>query len=62
MTKSDEEWQHVLDVNLSGMFRCMRAELSSMNDGGSVVNVSSVVGTIGLPLDAPYCVSKHGVS
>lgn len=62
MTRSDEEWSHVLDVNLTGTFRCLRAQLRAMKKGGSIVNVSSTVGMLGLPLDAPYCVSKHGVS
>lgn len=62
MEKSDEEWDFVIDINLTGMFRCLRAELSRINPGGSVVNLTSTVGMIGLPMDSPYCVSKHGVS
>ena len=33
-----------------------------MRPGGSVVNVTSTMGLIGLAMDAPYAVSKHGVS
>ena len=62
MLKSDEEWDFVINTNLTGMFRCLRSQLASMNEDGSVVNVTSTVGMLGLPQDAPYCVSKHGVS
>ncbi|KAF2677437.1 short-chain dehydrogenase/reductase SDR, partial [Lentithecium fluviatile CBS 122367] len=60
-SKSDEEWDAVLDTNLTGMFRCLRAQLAVMNSGGSVVNLTSTVGMQGLPFAAPYCVSKHGI-
>ncbi|KAL5435507.1 Cytochrome P450 monooxygenase orf9 [Paraphaeosphaeria minitans] len=60
-SKSEEEWDDVIDINLTGMFRCLRAELAAMTRGGSVVNLTSTVGMQGLPFAAPYCVSKHGV-
>lgn len=59
--QTDEEWDFVLSVNLTGMFKCLRAQLSNMNNDGSAVNISSAAGFKGLPFDAPYCVSKHGV-
>ncbi|KAI9878968.1 MAG: hypothetical protein M1830_010022 [Pleopsidium flavum] len=62
MAKTDEEWDFVIGINLTGMFKCLRAQLSSMAEGGSVVNVTSTVGLIGLPYAAPYSVSKHGAS
>lgn len=60
-SKADEEWNDVIDINLTGMFRCLRAELAAMTTGGSVVNLTSTVGMQGLAFGAPYCVSKHGV-
>ncbi|KAL5384419.1 hypothetical protein PMIN04_010603 [Paraphaeosphaeria minitans] len=60
-SKSEEEWDDVIDINLTGMFRCLRAELAAMTRGGSVVNLTSTVGMQGLPFAAPYCVSKHGI-
>ena len=61
MNKSDEEWNYVLDTNLNGTFRCLRAQLNNIRDGGAIVNVTSVAGITGCPFDAPYGVSKHGV-
>ena len=38
----------------------MRAELQNMNDGGSIVNASSIAGLIGFPKHAAYTAAKHG--
>jgi NAD(P)-dependent dehydrogenase (short-subunit alcohol dehydrogenase family) len=58
---TDEEWHHVLNINLGGVFNCLRAQLPIMEDGGSIVNVSSVAGLYGFPEMSPYVVSKHGM-
>ncbi|KAL1855816.1 hypothetical protein VTK73DRAFT_8466 [Phialemonium thermophilum] len=58
---SDAEWDLVLGVNLRGVFHCLRAQIPAIADGGSIVNVSSVAGVIGMPGGAAYCASKHGV-
>lgn len=50
-----------MGVNLTGMFNCMRAELSAMKGPGSVVCVSSVQGTLGFAKHAAYAASKHGI-
>lgn len=57
------EWQQILDVNLSGVFYCMKAQLKAMlADGkGAIVNVASVAGQVGFPNVAPYTAAKHGV-
>lgn len=58
---SEEEWEPVLDVNLSGVWRCLKAELPAMSEnGGAVVNTASMGGKVvaGVP---PYVSSKHGV-
>ena len=52
----------VLDVNLRGAFRTVRAaapHLEAVN--GSVINVASVAGSVGLPRQHPYVASKHGL-
>lgn len=55
-------WQRVIDVNLTGIFNCMRHELKVMEKrGGSIVNTSSTSGLRGVRGGAAYCASKHGV-
>ena len=58
-----ESWHHVLDVNLSGPFYCMKYQIPRMLEtgGGSIVNLSSVAGVMGEPGVAPYVASKHAV-
>jgi NAD(P)-dependent dehydrogenase (short-subunit alcohol dehydrogenase family) len=63
-TYRDDDWQRVLDVNLTGVFRCCRAVGGRMLDAGrgSIVNVSSIIGAAtGMPWRAPYAASKAGV-
>ena len=57
------DWQRVLDVNLGGVWRCMRAEIPVMlaTGGGSIVNCASVAGLVGFAGIAPYVASKHGI-
>lgn len=43
----DDEWDHILKVNLTGMMYCLRAELRRVWAGGSIVNVSSIHGVKG---------------
>ncbi|WP_224270302.1 SDR family NAD(P)-dependent oxidoreductase [Haloprofundus salinisoli] len=56
-------YDFVLDVNLRGAFRCAQeaAEHLAESDGGSLVNVASVGGVVGLPRQHPYVASKHGL-
>ena len=54
-------WRRTIDINLTGMFHCLRAELASMGAGGSIVNVSSGAGMRGMANLADYVASKHGV-
>lgn len=61
---SDEDWQAVLDVNLTGVFRMCRAVGALMLTAGrgSIVNVGSIIGTgTGMPWRGPYGASKAGV-
>ncbi len=62
----EEEWEHVLDVNLKGMFNCAKAVMADMmrNRFGKIVNISSTVGISGGlagPAGAHYAASKAGV-
>jgi NAD(P)-dependent dehydrogenase (short-subunit alcohol dehydrogenase family) len=56
----DDEWAHVLDVNLTGAFVCAReaGRLMLDSDGGSIVNISSIHGQVGGERMAPYSASK----
>jgi len=56
-----EEWQTIIDVNLTGVFLCCKHIGGAMGQGGSVINVSSVAGHTGLLRSVPYCASKGGV-
>lgn len=60
---SDENWDFVLDVNLKGIFRGLRAQLPTMANqgGGAVVNTSSVAGVVAIKNLCHYTASKHGV-
>lgn len=58
-----EDWHRVLDVDLSGVFYCLRCEIPAVlaSGGGAIVNVASVVGLVGAVDKAPYVAAKHGV-
>lgn len=60
----DEEWQEVLDVNLTATFRLSRAVLRDMLRArwGRIISVTSVVGTTGNPGQANYAASKAGIT
>jgi NAD(P)-dependent dehydrogenase (short-subunit alcohol dehydrogenase family) len=60
---SDEDWQRMLDLNLTAPFRCLRRALPPMTQAGlgRVVVVASVAGKVGSPRIAAYSASKHGV-
>ena len=52
----------MLDVNLTGVFNCLRAEIAAMKAaGGAIVNTASIMGLRGSPGGSAYCASKHGV-
>ncbi len=55
-----EEWKHIVDINLTGLFLCCKYLGGAMKEGGSVINVSSVAGHVGLMRSVPYCASKGG--
>ena len=59
----DEDWLETLQVNLNGAFYCTRAVARVMLKArqGSIVNISSIVGEMGNPGQAPYVSSKAGL-
>lgn len=61
---TDEEWQRIIDVNLTGVFYCCRAVGPHMLERryGKLINVSSVYGSVADPLVSAYNASKAGVS
>lgn len=64
MRMSDEEWQAVIDTNLSAVFRLSKAVLRGMMKArwGRIINISSVVGAMGNPGQSNYAASKAGVA
>jgi hypothetical protein len=61
---SEEQWLTLLDVNLTGVWRTMKAAVPHMlnaGNGGSIITVSSVAGIKSLPGQAHYSAAKHGV-
>lgn len=59
---SIEQWNKLIGVNLNGVFLCMRSAIPLMRGtGGSIVNVSSEAGLVGIPNQIAYNVSKAGV-
>ena len=58
-----EEWQSIIDINLTGTFLCCKYLGGAMVERGrgSLINISSVAGHVGLLRSVPYCASKGGV-
>ena len=62
---SDEQWNTVIDVNLTGTWRTLRAAIPAMIDagnGGSIVIISSSAGLKATPGNGHYAASKHGLT
>ncbi len=59
-----DSWRRVIDVNLSGVFYCMRYEIPAMlqNGGGAIVNMSSILGQVGMANAPAYVAAKHGLN
>jgi NAD(P)-dependent dehydrogenase (short-subunit alcohol dehydrogenase family) len=60
---SESEWDHVLDINLKGMFNCCKRAIKIFLEqgGGKIVNFSSVAGKMGGASGVHYAASKAGV-
>ncbi|MCU4973434.1 SDR family oxidoreductase [Halobacteria archaeon AArc-m2/3/4] len=60
----EENWQRVIDINLTGVWQCLRHEIRQMNeqdDGGAIVNMASILGKVGFETASAYTAAKHGV-
>ncbi|SAL42248.1 Short-chain dehydrogenase/reductase SDR [Caballeronia turbans] len=60
---TEEQWDVVMDVNLKGVFLCLKHEIAAMlkSGGGAIVNTSSGLGRVAIPNAAEYCASKAAV-
>lgn len=58
-----DSWRRVNSINLDGVFYCMKYEIPEMlkNGGGSIINVSSILGQVGFARASAYVAAKHGV-
>jgi NAD(P)-dependent dehydrogenase (short-subunit alcohol dehydrogenase family) len=58
-----DAWRHVLEVNLSGPFYCMKYQIPAMlrTGGGAIVNMASILGRVGFEGAPAYVASKHGL-
>lgn len=58
----EDVWRKVLGINLDGVFYSMRREVEAMRKGGgSIVNISSILGCVGMAQVVPYVAAKHGM-
>jgi NAD(P)-dependent dehydrogenase (short-subunit alcohol dehydrogenase family) len=60
---TEELWDRIIDTNLKGVFLMSRAVIPVMLDqgGGAIVNISSILGQVGMKGAAVYCASKGGM-
>lgn len=60
---AEEDFERLLNVNLRGVFTAMKHEIQAMlaTGGGSIVNLASTAGLVGMPFISPYVASKHAV-
>ncbi|MEQ8601067.1 MAG: 3-oxoacyl-ACP reductase FabG [Devosia sp.] len=56
-------WQKVIDVNLNAVFFCTKYEITAMlrAGGGAIVNMASILGSVGFANSSAYVAAKHGV-
>ena len=62
-SESHDEWRHVIDTNITGVFNCCRAAIPHLRQrgGGWIVNISSLAGSNPFGGGAGYCASKAAV-
>ena len=58
-----DAWAQVININLSGVFYGMKAQIPAMlkNGGGAIVNTASILGMVGMATAPAYTAAKHGV-
>jgi NAD(P)-dependent dehydrogenase (short-subunit alcohol dehydrogenase family) len=62
---TEQNWQRVMAINLTGVWLCMKAEIAQLlkqGGGGAIVNTSSGAGLAGVPHMPAYVAAKHGVA
>lgn len=61
--QTTEVWRRVMSVNLDGVFYCTRSQIRAMRaaGGGSIVNMASILGSVGFAMSDAYVAAKHGV-
>lgn len=59
----EEDWRRLININLTGVFLCMKYELQQMDEqrSGVIVNIASIAGLRGFTKNPAYVASKHGV-
>src|SRR5438046_9925364 len=60
----EDEWNRIMDINLRGVFLCMKHEIPLIlkQGGGAIVNTSSGAGVLGMKHSPAYTAEDHGVS
>ena len=60
---TEEEWERIIDIDLRGVFLCMKYEIPLLlkQGGGAIVNTSSGAGVKGIAGQAAYCAAKFGI-
>jgi NAD(P)-dependent dehydrogenase (short-subunit alcohol dehydrogenase family) len=60
---TEKDWTDVIGINLTGVFNCMKHELTQMakQKKGVIINISSILGKVGFATSAHYVAAKHGV-
>lgn len=59
----EDDWDKVVEVNLKGVWLCMKRQIPQMlaQGGGAIVNMASVLGAVGVSMMPAYSAAKHGV-
>jgi NAD(P)-dependent dehydrogenase (short-subunit alcohol dehydrogenase family) len=60
---SEQDWNRVIGINLTGVWLCMKYELQQMikQGGGVIVNMASILGWVGFATSPAYVAAKHGI-
>ncbi len=58
----DEEWQHTFDINITAMFRLVKAALPHLGEGASIINTASVNADMPRPTLLPYATTKGAIA
>lgn len=64
LESTDDDWKKTIDINLSGVFYGVRASARAMKEKGvkgSIINMSSILGSVGFRNTIAYCAAKGGI-